>query len=91
MKNKTTIIMKILILIGFVISSGNCSGPDNDIIKPIPEPPVATNEMDFWLTKSNQSAKLQKQSGILAFGNTVNNYVSREIDGSKTFQSIAGF
>ncbi len=83
--------MKILILIGFVISSGNCSGPDNDIIKPIPEPPVATNEMDFWLTKSNQSAKLQKQSGILAFGNTVNNYVSIEIDGSKTFQSIDGF
>jgi len=83
--------MKILILIAFVISLGNCSDSDNDIIKPIPEPPVATNEMDFWLTKSDQSAKLQKQSGILAFGNTINNYVSIEIDGSKTFQSIDGF
>jgi len=83
--------MKILILIAFVISLGNCSDSDKDIIKPIPEPPVATNEMDFWLTKSDQSAKLQKQSGILAFGNTINNYVSIEIDGSKTFQSIDGF
>ncbi len=91
MKNKTANIMKILILIAFVISLGNCSDSDKDIIKPIPEPPVATNEMDFWLTKSDQSAKLQKQSGILAFGNTINNYVSIEIDGSKTFQSIDGF
>ena len=90
MKNKTTIIMKILILIAFVISLGNCSDPESDI-KPIPEPPVATNEMDFWLTKADQSVKLQKQSGILAFGNSVNNYVSIEIDGSKTFQSIDGF
>jgi len=83
--------MKFLILSVFVISLGNCSDPNNDIIKPVPEPPVATNEMDFWLTKADQSAKLQKQSGILAFGNTVNNYVSIEIDGSTTFQSIDGF
>lgn len=91
MKNKTAIIMKILILIAFVTSLGNCSDSDKDIIKTITEPPVATNEMDFWLTKADQSAKLQKQSGILAFGNTVNNYVSIEIDDSKTFQSIDGF
>jgi len=90
MKNKTITIMKFLILTIFVISLGNCSDPDN-VIKPIPEPPVAVNEMDFWLTKADQSAKLQKQSGILAFGNTVNNYPSIEIGSSQTFQTIDGF
>src|SRR5680860_322725 len=91
MKNRTAIIMKFLILSVFAISLWNCSDADNDTIKPIPEPPVAINEMDFWLTKANQSAKLQKQSGILAFGNTVNNYASIEISSSQTFQTIDGF
>lgn len=91
MKNKMHSIVKFLILSVFSITFGNCSDPDNDVTEPIPEPPVAVNEVDFWLTKADQSVKLQKQSGILAFGNTVNNYASIEIDGSKTFQTIDGF
>lgn len=91
MKNKTHTTVKFLILSVVFITFGNCDNPDNEVVKPIPEPPVAANEMDFWLTKADQSVKLQKQSGILAFGNSVNNYASIEIDGSKTFQSIDGF
>jgi len=83
--------MKFLILTVLLIAFSNCSDPDNEVVKPIPEPPVAVNEVDFWLTKADQSVKLQKQSGIMAFGNTVNNYASVEIDGSTTFQSIDGF
>jgi len=89
--NKITKLIKILILSVFIISLSNCSDPNKDVIKPIPDPPVATNEVDFWLTKGDQSSKLQKQSGILAFGNTINNYASIEIDGSESFQTIDGF
>ncbi len=91
MKNKTPSLVKFLLFSALLITFGNCSDPEKEEVKPVPEPPVAVNEMDFWLTKGDQSVKLQKQPGILAFGNSVNNYPSIEIDGSKTFQSIDGF
>ncbi|HRA73796.1 MAG TPA: glucosylceramidase, partial [Flavobacterium sp.] len=47
-------------------SSADAPSPTN----PTPVPPVVTNEMDFWLTKGNQSVMLQKQSSILAFSTT---------------------
>jgi glucosylceramidase len=53
--------------------------------------PAVTNEIDFWLTKGNQSAMLQKQSSILAFGSTANNFPNIEVDDKVTFQSIDGF
>ena len=68
-------------------SSADAPSPTN----PTPVPPVVTNEMDFWLTKGNQSVMLQKQSSILAFSTTPNNYSNIEVDETKTFQSIDGF
>lgn len=56
-----------------------------------PITPAVTNEMDFWLTKGNQSIMLQKQSSILAFGTAVNNFQNIDVDDKVTFQSIDGF
>src|SRR6186713_3130807 len=55
------------------------------------DPPLPVNEVDFWLTKSDETVKLEKQTGILAFGTTVNQYATIEIDENATFQAIDGF
>ena len=70
----------------------SCSS-SNDAIKPspVPTPTPVVNEMDFWLTKADQSVKLQKQSAILGFGTTYNMYSTIEVDDSQTFQTIDGF
>ena len=49
--------MKFLILSLVLLTLGNCGDPEVEVVKPIPEPPVAENEMDFWLTKGDQSAR----------------------------------
>ncbi len=78
----------------FIISMCvNCSR-SGDPVAPTPpvtpNPPV-TNEIDFWLTKSDESVKLQKQTTILAFGTTVNQYANIEVDDNSVFQTIDGF
>jgi glucosylceramidase len=84
--------MKSLFLLTVSILFLSCSS-SNEVAGQIPAPtaPVVTNEMDFWLTKGNQSVKLQKQSSILAFGSTSNNFPNIEVDEKVTFQSIDGF
>ncbi|RYJ50902.1 glucosylceramidase [Flavobacterium petrolei] len=87
--------MKFLIVLTLTLLMSKCS-PSGDTVDPAPtptpNPPAAvTNEMDFWLTKGNQSVTLQKQTSVLAFGTTVNNYANIEVDDAKTFQTIDGF
>jgi len=43
-----------------------------------------------WLTKADESAKLQKQSDIF-FNNASNNYQTLDVDASQKFQTIDGF
>ncbi|MFE3872108.1 glycoside hydrolase family 30 beta sandwich domain-containing protein [Flavobacterium sp. ZS1P70] len=84
--------MKIFILITFSFLLSKCS-PGSDTVNPAPTPtpPVAVNEVDFWLTKGNQTVSLQKQTSILAFGTSYNNYASVEVDDSQIFQTVDGF
>lgn len=84
--------MKIFILITLSFLLSKCS-PGSDPVNPAPKPtpPVAVNEVDFWLTKGNQSVNLQKQTSILAFGTSYNNYASVEVDDSQIFQTVDGF
>jgi glucosylceramidase len=87
--------MKFLVVLTLTLLMSKCS-PSGDTVDPAPAPtpapPVAvTNEMDFWLTKGNQSAVLQKQTSVLAFGTAYNTYANIEVDDSKVFQTIDGF
>ena len=84
--------MKIFIFITLSVLLSKCS-PTSDTLNPAPKPipSVAVNEVDFWLTKGNQTVSLQKQTSILAFGTTYNNYASIEVDDSKIFQTVDGF
>ena len=70
----------------------NCKGKvDPTPPSPPPTPPVLTNEVDFWLTKSDETVKLQKQAGVLAFATPANQNPVIEVDEGTTFQTIDGF
>lgn len=58
---------------------------------PHPDPKPVTNDVDLWLTKADQSVKLEKQTTVLGFGTTYNMYTNIEVDDNQTFQSIDGF
>lgn len=49
------------------------------------------DEIDYWLTKSDQSVLLQKQSPTLMFGVQKNTFPSIDINPSQIFQTIDGF
>jgi glucosylceramidase len=86
-------IMKIffLAMLTSLISNCSTSGGGSTPTPPPTPPPVVTNEVDFWLTKADQSVKLLKQSSILTFVTTYNIYANIEVDDSQTFQTIDGF
>ena len=78
--------MKILFFLAFTTILLKCA-PSNDAPKPDP----IVNEVDFWLTKGDQSVKLQKQLVVLGFGTNGNNYSNITVDETQTFQTIDGF
>lgn len=82
-----------LLLVAFFI---NCSSSGDENETPTPTPPTpppveATNDVDFWLTKGDQSVLLKKQSTVLGFGTTYNTYQNIEVSDATTYQSIDGF
>ena len=92
MKHKIFSKMKFIVIITLILSLSNCSKSNDEGNEvPIVNPPVVENEVDFWLTKTDQSVKLQKQTDVLAFGTTVNAYPTIEVKDSQTFQTVDGF
>ncbi|MBK7308836.1 MAG: glucosylceramidase [Chitinophagaceae bacterium] len=54
--------------------------------------PTATNDVNMWLTKPDQSVLLQQQSGILSFVSTATNgYDVINVDSATAYQIIDGF
>jgi len=82
--------MKFIAVLALMLLMSKCSS-SGDIANTSPKPPVSTNDMNFWLTKGDQSVMLQKQTSILAFGTTYNSYATIEVDEGKSFQTIDGF
>jgi glucosylceramidase len=52
---------------------------------------MTVNEVDFWLTKGDQSVLLQKQSTILSFGTASNAYSTIIVDTQQRYQTVDGF
>jgi glucosylceramidase len=82
--------MKFLFLLVMMGSLANCSESGNSTTPTDPITP-SVNEVDFWLTKGDQTVKLQKQATILKFGTTTNIYPSIEINPNDVYQSVEGF
>ncbi len=71
---------------------GDCSknkGGDNPT--PPSPPPAAVNEVDFWLTKGDETVLLQRQNVTLNFSSPANNFPTIDLDTTQKFQEIDGF
>jgi len=73
----------------------NCSSSSDDGGKtdptPTPNPETGINEVDFWLTTGDQSARLAKQNTVLSFTDAANSYATIEVNEGSTYQTVAGF
>ena len=83
--------MKLLLSFILTASIFNCSSEAISLPRLPSTSVIAVNEIDFWLTKGDQSIKLEKQKSILRFGNTFNNYANIELFDAQTFQTVEGF
>ncbi|HYM95205.1 MAG TPA: glycoside hydrolase, partial [Chitinophagaceae bacterium] len=54
-------------------------------------PGTTANDVEMWLTKSDQSVLLQKQATTISFKQTTNGYPSIQVDSTITYQPIDGF
>jgi glucosylceramidase len=79
-----------IILINLICCSGRTTDPSSPQV-PIKPPTPVTNQVDVWLTKSDKSVLLQKQTSVLAFTSDANNYQNIDVNTSQTFQSVDGF
>ena len=84
---------RLITILLLLILCGSCSGDsDTDTDPPNPPPPPQVeNEVDFYLTRGDQSQKFQLQPGILAFRTTYNTYPTIKVSTSETFQTVEGF
>ncbi len=83
---KTRLNLTFFLLAGLLSVSSNCSknktggGSDTTGIA-----------AEYWITKADQTATLQKQTTSFNFGTTANNNSVIEIDSTKTYQTVDGF
>ncbi|MEO5777058.1 MAG: glycoside hydrolase family 30 beta sandwich domain-containing protein [Flavobacterium sp.] len=87
LKNKKIKTLLFALLLGILSGCAQSSDGSN----PDPNPNPTTNEVDFWLTKSNGTVKLEKQTAILAFNTTTNIYQNIDVTDSQAYQTIDGF
>lgn len=81
--------MRVLLFATLTVLLSECSTSNKETT--VTPPPVVKNEVDFWVTKGDQSVKLAKQTTILAFGTTSNSNQNIDISENQTFQTIDGF
>lgn len=89
--------IKVFFFMAAVMAQVKCSSSSDPVENPPVDPPVVnppvvvTNDVDFWLTKGNQSVLLAKQSGTLGFATTTNAYANIEVNAAQKYQTIDGF
>ncbi len=89
MKNKVIVSICLVVVLAVIFACSKNSSACCDTIDP---PPVTgNNDVEFWLTKNDQSVLLQKQSTVLSFGTNANSNPTIDVDTSQAFQTIEGF
>ena len=76
-------------LFAFLLTAA-CNKSGKGTLPDKPEPPPGT-AIEYWITKGDQSALLQKQVQPLSFGAIAGNLPSIEVDSTTSFQTIDGF
>lgn len=90
-------IIKVLFFALAIFAQVKCSS-SNDAVEnpppvtpPVTPPVVVQNDVDFWLTKGDQTILLAKQTGSLGFGTAVNGYQNIEVNAAQKYQTVDGF
>jgi glucosylceramidase len=85
--------VKSILLLPFIamFGLGDCSKSSNSTGGGGTNPPPATNDMDCWMTKADQSVLLQKQSQTLSFTTVSNSNKFINIDDATSYQTVDGF
>ena len=95
MRTKHLYLFSLLVSTAFCAISCSSSATDDSTEAPNPQPSnppqTVTNEVDFWLTKGDESVKLTKQSTTIGFSSTTNNFATITVDEGQEYQEIDGF
>lgn len=85
--------IKISVFALALLAQVKCSSSNDAVENPPPviPPVVVKNDVDFWLTKGDQSVLLAKQTGALGFETVVNTYPNIEVNATQKYQTIDGF
>ncbi len=89
MKRKKNHILLLPLFVFFIF--GDCSKSGSNNTTPAPTPTPASNDVEMWLTKPDQSALLQKQTSILSFVTATNSFPNIDVDSATSFQTVDGF
>jgi glucosylceramidase len=83
--------LSVMGIVFVLLCLSSCKPSSESPAPPSPTPSPTVNDVDFWLSKSDESQKLQKQTTILGFATNVNQYPTIEVDENTVFQSVDGF
>lgn len=83
----------LLISIAALSCSKSNSGTDTSSIPPVIIPPVVNTNSDVssWLTSSDRSSLLKKETTALTFSTTANSYPIINVDSTQSYQQVDGF
>ena len=90
MKHSNRQLTSLLLITVLLSTACNKSGKklSNNTIPPVIVP---GRSISYWITKGDQTALLEKQQALLAFGSGISNAPSIEVDSVTAFQTIDGF
>jgi len=82
-KRKSILLFPVFMLFIF----GDCSKNSGSDPATVP----ASNDVEMWLTKPDQSVLLQKQQQVFSFGTITNSYQNIDVDSALSYQTVDGF
>ena len=88
---RTVMIWAVLICSSLVLVSCSRDGGKDNSRDTTSTGPNPASDVDFWLTKGDQTVLLQKQNAELLFGTTANSNPFIDVDSTQTFQTVDGF
>ena len=83
-------ILTVLVISSLLFSCSRDGSSDNNV-RDTTSTGTTTSDVDFWLTKGDQTVLLQKQNTALLFGTTTNSNPFIDVDSTQTFQTVDGF
>ena len=89
-QNKILFVISSICIVVFLFACSCAKTAKAGTYPPIASPAL-TNEIDFWLTKADQTVLLQKQNTVLYFGTTASTNTFIDVDSTQKYQTVDGY